>query len=283
MNPSDQPATPAAGNSGTARRSTERMTVPKFAALKAAGRKISMLTAYDYPLAGLLDAAGVDGILVGDSMSMVVQGHANTLPVTLDEIIYHAEMVGRAVRRALVVVDMPFPYGSLGTYKAIDSAGRILKETRCQAVKLEGGAAQAEVIAALVEAGIPVMAHCGLRPQSVHQLGGYKVQRDEDRLLADARAAEQAGAFAMVLECVPAALAEKITTTVKIPTIGIGAGNRCDGQVLVTHDLLGLTTGYVPRFAKAYADLRTTITDAVSRYCEEIATGEFPGPAQTIE
>ena len=176
-----------------------RITVPKFMALKGAGQKISMLTAYDYTMASLLDATGIEGILVGDSMSMVVQGHPNTLPVTLEEMIYHAEMVGRAVQHALVVVDMPFPSSHLGIHKAIESAGRILKETRCQAVKLEGGAEQAEVIAALVSAGIPVMAHCGLRPQSVHMLGGYKVQRDEPRLMADARAAEAAGAFAMVL------------------------------------------------------------------------------------
>jgi 3-methyl-2-oxobutanoate hydroxymethyltransferase len=260
-----------------------RMTVPKFAGLKAAGRKISMLTAYDFPLAALLDEAGVDGILVGDSMSMVVQGHATTLPVTLDEIIYHAEMVGRAVKHALVVVDMPFPYGNLGPYQVIESAGRILKETRCQAVKLEGGAAQADIIAALVAAGIPVMAHVGLRPQSVHQLGGYKMQRDEQTLLADAKAAQDAGAFAMVLECVPGSLAAKITKQLAIPTIGIGAGPGCDGQVLVTHDLLGLTTGYVPRFAKAYADLKTTITEAVGQYCKEVENGTFPGAEQTME
>src|SRR5215471_5256817 len=176
----------------------QRMTVPRFAGLKVSGRKITMLTAYDYTMASLLDATGIEGILVGDSMSMVVQGHPNTLPVTLDEMIYHAEMVGRAARRALVVVDMPFPSYHLGVYKAVENAGRILKETRCQAVKLEGGADQAEVIAALVSAGIPVMAHCGLRPQSVHQLGGYKVQRDEKELMADAKAAEAAGAFAIV-------------------------------------------------------------------------------------
>src|SRR4051812_25568909 len=180
----------------------QRITVPAFTAMKAAGRKITMLTAYDYAMAALVDGAGIEGILVGDSMSMVVQGHPNTLPVTLDEMIYHAEMVGRAVEHALVVVDMPFPSYHLGTYKAVESAGRILKETRCQAVKLEGGADQAEVIAALVTAGIPVMAHCGLRPQSVHQLGGYKVQRDEEQLLTDATAVEQAGAFAVVLECI---------------------------------------------------------------------------------
>ncbi len=259
-----------------------RMTVPKFAALKAAGRKITMLTAYDYPLAALLDSAGVEGILVGDSMSMVVQGHSTTLPVTLDEMIYHAELVGRAVQHALVVVDMPFPTFHLGPYKAVEYAGRILKEARCQAVKLEGGAQQAEVISALVSAGIPVMAHCGLRPQSVHQLGGYKIQRDEAQLLADAKAAEQAGAFAVVLECIPAEQAAKVTSAVRIPTIGIGAGAGCDGQVLVTHDLLGLTSGYVPRFVKAYADLKGIITGAVTQFRDDVRAGKFPGPEQQI-
>lgn len=258
--------------------SDQRLTVPQFVARKASGPKLSMLTAYDYPMAALLDQAGIDAILVGDSMSMVVQGHNTTLPVTLDEIIYHAEMVGRAVQRALVVVDMPFPYNHLGPYKAVEFAGRILKETRCQAVKLEGGADQADVISALVSAGIPVMAHVGLRPQSVHQLGGYKVQRDEDRLMADARAAQDAGAFSVVLECIPAALAAKITAALSIPTIGIGAGPNCDGQVLVINDLLGLTSGYVPKFVKAYADLKATITEAVTRYREDVRTGRFPDP-----
>ncbi len=169
-----------------------QITVPSFTALKSAGQKITMLTAYDYATAGLVDAVGIEGILVGDTLAMVVQGHANTLPVTLDEMIYHAEMVGRAVQHALVVVDMPFPSFHLGTYKAIEAAGRILKETRCQAVKLESGTEQAEVIKAMVMAGIPVMAHCGLRPQTIHQMGGYRAQRDEKQLLADARAAEGA-------------------------------------------------------------------------------------------
>jgi 3-methyl-2-oxobutanoate hydroxymethyltransferase len=256
--------------------SPDRITVPKFAAFKESRHKITMLTAYDYTMAALLDATGIEGILVGDSMSMVVQGHSTTLPVTLDEIIYHAEMVGRAAQHALVVVDMPFPYNHLGPYKAVEFAGRILKETRCQAVKLEGGADQADVIAALVSAGIPVMAHVGLRPQSVHQLGGYKVQRDEERLLNDARAAQDAGAFSIVLECVPATVAKKITETVRVPTIGIGAGPDCDGQVLVINDLLGLTSGYVPRFVKAYADINTTITDAVTRYRNDVRGGSFP-------
>src|SRR3954453_21090715 len=253
-----------------------RMTVPKFAALKGSGQKITMVTAYDFPFARLVDEAGVEGVLVGDSMSMVVQGHENTLPVTLDEMIYHAEMVGRAVNHALVVVDMPFPSFHLGVHRAIENAGRILKEARCQAVKLEGGVEQAETIAALVGAGIPVMGHCGLRPQSIHTLGGYKVQRDERELMADARAAEEAGAFAMVLECIPRDLAKKITAKVKIPTIGIGAGADCDGQVLVLHDLLGITTGYMPKFVKAYADLKTEITGAVTKYRDEVRGGSFP-------
>ncbi len=208
---------------------TQPMTIPGFRAMKAEGRKITMLTAYDYPLARLIDPL-VEGILVGDTMSMVVQGHSNTLPVTLDEMIYHAEMVGRAAQHALVVVDMPFPSYHLGVYKAVENAGRILKETRCQAVKLESGTDQAEVIAGLVSAGIPVMAHCGLRPQNVHQLGGYRVQRDADRLVADATAAEQAGAFAVVLECIPASLATALTQRLSIPTIGIGAAPVATGR-----------------------------------------------------
>lgn len=237
-----------------------------------------MVTAYDYPIARLVDQAGVEGVLVGDTLSMVVQGHENTLPVTLDEMIYHAEMVGRAVNHALVVVDMPFPSYHLGKHKAIDNAGRILKEARCQAVKLEGGADQAETIRALVSAGIPVMAHSGLRPQSVHQLGGYRVQRDEGALLEDARAATEAGAFAMVLECVPTTIAERITQEIAIPTIGIGAGPHCDGQVLVLHDVLGITTDHVPRFVKAYADLKSDITNAIRNFRDEVREGKFPGP-----
>ena len=258
-----------------------RITVPEFVGFKAAGRKIAMLTAYDYPTAALLDAAGIDAILVGDSMAMVVQGHETTLPVTLDEMIYHAEMVGRAVEHALVIVDLPFPTNHLGVHRAVESAGRILKETRCQAVKLEGGADQADVIAGLVAAGVPVMAHVGLRPQSVHQMGGYRVQRDAQRLLADARAAQEAGAFAVVLECIPPQIAAEITGELKIPTIGIGAGNRCDGQVLVTHDLLGLTSGYVPKFVKQYADLRSVVSDAAARYRDDVQAGRFPAAEES--
>jgi 3-methyl-2-oxobutanoate hydroxymethyltransferase len=254
---------------------SSRLTVPEFVALKRR-RKISMLTAYDYPTAAILDGAGIDAILVGDSMSMVVQGHETTLPVTLEEMIYHAEIVGRAVEKALTIVDLPFPTNHLGVPSAIQSAGRILKETRCQAVKLEGGADLADVIRGLVTAGIPVMAHVGLRPQSVHQMGGYRVQRDAERLHADAAAAEQAGAFSIVLECIPAEVAEQITAKLQIPTIGIGAGPHCDGQVLVTNDLLGLTAGHVPKFVRQYADLKTVIHEAVGRYREDVSGGKFP-------
>ena len=242
-----------------------------------------MLTAYDYPTAQCVDASGIEGILVGDSLAMAVQGHPNTLPVTLDEMIYHAEMVGRAVRHALTVVDMPFPSFHLGVHRAIHSAGRILKETRCQAVKLEGGVQQVNVIAGLVGAGIPVMAHIGMLPQSVHQLGGFRAQRDAAALLADARAVEQAGAFAIVLECIPAAVAQQITAAVKIPTIGIGAGVGCDGQVLVFHDLVGLTPGSPPRHVKTYVDFRSVLVDAVTRYRDEVRQGQFPGPEQSLE
>jgi 3-methyl-2-oxobutanoate hydroxymethyltransferase len=245
--------------------------------MKAEGRKITMLTAYDYAFASLIDAAGIEGVLVGDTLAMVVQGHPNTLPVTLDQMIYHAEMVGRAVRHALVVVDMPFPTFHLGVHPTVANAARILKETRCQAVKIEGGLERAEVIQALVSAGIPVMGHCGLRPQSIHQLGRYRVDRDEERLLTDVQAAEQAGAFALVLECVPAETAARISQKIKIPTIGIGAGAGCDGQVLVLHDLLGLVEGRAPRHAKVYADLKGLISQAVTRYRDEVRAGAFPG------
>lgn len=260
---------------------SRRLTVPEFGALKGR-RKISMLTAYDYPMAELLDECELDAILVGDSLSMVVQGHDNTLPVTLDEMIYHAEMVGRAVRQALVVVDLPFPCYHLGVHRTVESAGEILKRTSCQAVKLEGGAEQMEVIAGLVGAGIPVMAHVGLRPQSVHQLGGYRVQRDGDRLMADAQSAANAGAFAVVLECIPDSIATNITQAIPIPTIGIGAGPSCDGQVLVLQDLLGLTSGRLPKHVKPYAHLRGLVKDAVNAYQNDVQSGTFPGPDQTF-
>lgn len=260
-----------------------QITAPQFTARKGAAEKLVVLTAYDYTTAQLVDEAGVDAILIGDSLGMVVQGRGSTLGVTLGQMIYHAEMVGRAVTNALTVVDLPFPINHYDTGAAIDAAARILKETRCQSVKLEGGEAQADTIHALVTAGIPVMAHVGLRPQSVHQLGGYKVQRDEERLLADARAASEAGAYGMVIECVPSEVAKAITAAVPIPTIGIGAGPDCDGQVLVIHDVLGMTTGYVPRFVRSYAKVGETIKKATAAFAADVRSGEFPGPSEAFK
>ncbi|HMO15060.1 MAG TPA: 3-methyl-2-oxobutanoate hydroxymethyltransferase [Pirellulaceae bacterium] len=260
-----------------------RINVPKFVALKAQQQKICVLTAYDYPTAKLLDEAGVDAILVGDSLAMVVQGHETTLPVTLDEMIYHASMVGRAVSRALVIVDLPFPTFHLGIHKAIEFAGRILKETTGTAVKLEGGAEQAPVIEGLVSAGIPVMAHVGLRPQNVHAMGGYRVQRDRDQLLRDALAAQAAGAFSVVLECIPSTIAREITAQLQVPTIGIGAGSGCDGQVLVINDLVGMTTGYVPSFVRQYADVKSSIKQAVSEWCGDVRAAKFPDQSHSFD
>jgi len=240
-----------------------------------------MLTAYDYLWAGLFDRAGVDSILVGDSMGMVVQGKATTLPVTLDEIIYHAEMVTRAVKWAMVVVDLPFMSYQLNAQQAIQSAGRILKETGAAAVKLEGGQHQAETIAAISQIGIPVMGHVGMMPQSVQQLGGLgRIQRDRERLLSDALAAEQAGAFAIVLELIPREIAKAITDRLSIPTIGIGAGPDCDGQVLVSQDMLGLTS-FTPKYLKIYAHLGDDVVSAVKNYVADVRDGTFPSDEQS--
>lgn len=254
----------------------DRVTVPTFTAAKAAGRKLAVLTAYDYPTAGLLDEAGVDALLVGDSLGMVVQGRSTTLPVTLDQMIYHGEMVARAAKRALVIVDLPFMSYQVSAEQAVESAGRVLKETLAPAVKLEGGVNQAAAIAALSAADIPVMAHVGLRPQSVHRVGGMKVQRDRERLLDDARAAAEAGAFAIVLELIPMDIAAEITAALPIPTIGIGAGPRCDGQVLVTPDLLGLNPAFSPRFLKRYANLHETMRAAAAAYAQDVRGGTYP-------
>jgi 3-methyl-2-oxobutanoate hydroxymethyltransferase len=203
--------------------------------------------------------------------------------VTLDQIIYHAEIVGRAAERALVVVDLPFPINHLAERETIDAAARILKETRAQAVKLEGGSHQSSIISALVTAGIPVMAHVGLRPQNVHVMGGYRIQRNHDQLLCDAQAAEKAGAFAVVLECIPAGIAAEITARLAIPTIGIGAGPHCDGQVLVTHDLIGLTTGYVPSFVQQYASVSNAISAALGKWQRDVRDGSFPDEAHSFK
>jgi len=235
-----------------------------------------MLTAYDYTMARLLDEAGVDSILVGDSLGMVVQGNANSLSVTLDEMIYHTKCVARGVRRALVIADLPFMTYQVGPQQALESAGRLIKEAQAQAVKMEGGERAAELVAAVTKADIPVMGHIGLTPQSIHRLGGFRVQRDEDRLVRDALAIEQAGAFAIVIECVPADLATRITSLVKIPTIGIGAGVGCDGQVLVVQDMLGMYHDLHPKFVKQYADVGTVVRRAVATYCQEVKKSQFP-------
>jgi 3-methyl-2-oxobutanoate hydroxymethyltransferase len=258
------------------------MTVPEFTAAKTRGTRLCVLTAYDYTMARLLDDAGVDAILVGDSLGMVMQGEANALRVTLDEMIYHTRLVARGVRRSLLITDLPFMSYQVSPQQALESAGRVVKEGGTHAVKLEGGRRAAAAIEAIVGAGIPVMGHVGLTPQSVHQLGGFRVQRDAARLVEDARAAEQAGAFAIVVECVPVAVAEKIRAAVKVPTIGIGAGAGCDGQVLVTHDMLGLFRDLQPRFVKQYADVGTQIADAVAEYCREVRAGKFPAAEHTF-
>lgn len=260
------------------------LTVPQFLAAKAHGKKLAVVTAYDHLWAGISDAAGVDAILVGDTVGMVVQGHNTTLPVTVGQMIYHAEMVCRAVKRALVVVDLPYLSYHVSPRQAIRNAGRIIKQTGALAVKLEGGVTQADTIRALTNAEIPVMGHVGLRPQSVRKLGGMgKVQRDEEQLLADAHAAEDAGAFSIVLELIPRSIAARITQELTIPTIGIGAGPDCDGQVLVGPDLLGLTGDFHPKFLKKYADLRTTAINALQQYTQEVHTGEFPTAGHSHE
>jgi 3-methyl-2-oxobutanoate hydroxymethyltransferase len=258
------------------------IAIPDFARWKAEGRKISVLTAYDFTMARLLDMAGVDCLLVGDSLGVVVQGHETTLRVTLDQMVYHAEMVARAAKHALVVADLPFLSYQASIEQAMNAAGRFLKETSCQAIKLEGGRRSAPTIRALSDAGIPVMGHVGLTPQSVRRFGGYKVQRDADAILADARAVAEAGAFAIVLECIPAEVAAHVTADLPIPTIGIGAGAACDGQVLVTPDLLGLFEGFQPRFVRRYADLADRVRQAASDYVADVTHGRFPNDSESF-
>lgn len=253
-----------------------KVTVKTLAEMKRQGKKIAALTAYDYPFAKIADETGIDILLVGDSVGMVVQGYENTLAVTMDEMVYHTRMVARAAVRAMVIADMPFLSYQISMPGAIANAGRFLKESGAAAVKLEGGAAVCSVIRAMTDIGIPVQAHIGLLPQSVHQMGGYRVQRDAERLMADAREVEAAGAFSVVLEGIPADVAGDITRALSIPTIGIGAGPDCDGQILVLHDLLGLRDGHVAKFVKQYAAVREIAQEGIKTYIGEVEAGVFP-------
>ena len=263
------------------------LTVPDLTAMKAAGRRIVMLTCYDAAFARLLQQADVDVLLVGDSLNQVLAGRETTLSATLDQMIYHAASVHRGARRSLVFVDLPFLTYQVSVAEAIRNAGRVLQESDAHGVKLEGGRPMAETIRALVDRGIPVLGHLGLTPQSVHALGGYRVQgRDEvtaDRLLADARALEEAGACGIVLELLPADLARRISAGLTIPTIGIGAGAGCDGQVLVLHDMLGLNEGFNPKFLKRYAELGEAVRAAVRSYASDVRNGRYPGPEHSFD
>ena len=258
----------------------KKFTVTSFQNAKDKGEKITMLTAYDYSMAKMVDEAGVDSILIGDSLGMVFQGHDSTLPVTVDDIIYHTKAVVRGAKSALIVADMPFLSYHVSVEDAVRNAGRLVKEGGAEAVKLEGGAAFADVVKAIVKAQIPVMGHLGLTPQSVNAFGGYKVQgRDEEaarQLIEDAKAIEAAGAFSIVLECIPDRLAKLVTEAVSIPTIGIGAGSDCDGQVLVVNDMLGMFTDFVPKFVKQYVQLSGDIKGAIEGYVSEVKKGAFP-------
>lgn len=263
------------------------LTVTDLLAAKAAGRRLVMLTCYDAAFARLLEEAGVDVLLVGDSVNQVIAGHDTTLSATLDQMIYHAAAVRRASRRALVFVDLPFLTYQVTIAEAIRNAGRVLQETGAHGIKLEGGRHMAETVAALVERGIPVMGHLGLTPQSVHALGGYRVQgRDEgaaDRLADDARKLEAAGACAVVLELIPGALAGRISRSLTIPTIGIGAGSQCDGQVLVLHDMLGLNEQFAPKFLKHYAELAQAVREAVRSFADDVREGKYPGKEHSFD
>lgn len=257
------------------------VTIRDFASRKARSEKLVVVTAYDALFGRLVDEAGVDAVLVGDSLGNVVAGLDSTLPVTLHQMIYHGSMVRRGVSRALLVVDMPFLTYQTGADRAVWNCGRVLQRTGCNAVKMEGGGPEmAEVVQRVVTAGIPVMGHIGFTPQSVNALGGYVVQGREEidaaRLLDEARQLEEAGAFSIVLELVPAALAAKVTEAVSIPTIGIGAGSGCDGQVLVLHDLLGLNDGFAPKFLRRYANLADDVRGAVSRFASDVRAGDYP-------
>jgi 3-methyl-2-oxobutanoate hydroxymethyltransferase len=263
----------------------KKVTVPDIRGRKLAGPPIAMVTAYDFTMARLVDEAGVDMVLVGDSLGMVVQGLSNTLPVTLDEMSYHGRAVARGLSRAHLTGDMPFMSYQVSTTQAVENAGKLVKDGSYESVKLEGGVEVADRVRAIVRAGIPVVGHVGLQPQSVHALGGFKVQgrgsQAAAKIVSDARALEDAGAFCIVLEAIPADVAEDVTAAVGVPTIGIGAGAGCDGQVLVCTDLLGMSRGHSPKFAKRYAELGDVIVDAIRGYVGEVQGGVFPGVEHT--
>jgi 3-methyl-2-oxobutanoate hydroxymethyltransferase len=258
------------------------LSVNDFGTMKRNGSRITALTAYDALFARVLDECGIDLILVGDSLANVFQGKNTTIPVTLDQMIYHGEIVARTVRRAFVVVDMPFMSYQIGPEDALRNAGRVLKETGCKGVKIEGGEVSREIIRRIVGAGIPVLGHVGLTPQAVNALGGFGLQgvANRETVISDARAVEEAGAFAIVLEKIPRELAAEITAALSIPTIGIGAGAECDGQVIVTPDMLGLT-GFKARFVRRYVELGPIVNDAVGRYIADVRSGSFPGEEES--
>lgn len=265
----------------------KKVTTLTFRQKKERGEPITMLTAYDYPTAMAMDKAGIDSILVGDSLAMVVLGYENTLPVTMEEMLHHARAVARGAKTALLIGDMPFMSYQVSVEEAVRNAGRFLQQSGMDAVKLEGGRERADAVRAIVGAGIPVMGHLGLTPQSVHQLGGFRAQGKNapaaKRLLEDAQILEEAGAFSLVLESVPARLAEFISKKISIPTIGIGAGLGCDGQVLVTHDLLGLFERFTPKFVKKYANLHAAMNKAFAEYIDDVETKRFPAVEHTVE
>lgn len=262
----------------------KRVRIPDLREMKARGEKIAMLTAYDALMARTLDRAGIDILLIGDSLGMVLLGYDTTLPVTLDVMVHHTRAVSRGAQRALVLADMPFLTYQISPAEALRNAGRLVQEGGAHAVKLEGGRIHAETVSRLVGAGIPVMGHLGLLPQSVHQFGGFRQQaksmEDAQQLLDDAIALQQAGAFAIVLECIPAGVARTVTAQLSIPTIGIGAGPHCDGQVLVTHDALGLTGDAAPSFVKRFAQLGDLMTEGAKSYIQEVKDGQFPSAPQ---
>lgn len=271
--------------SGYLSTSKKKITAPLFFEMKHNGEKISWLTAYDYTTASIIDAGGVDAILIGDSASNVMDGNMTTLPITVDEMIYHARSVARAVSHALVICDMPFGSYQVSEEDGLRNAIHIMKETGVDAVKIEGGAEIAPMIKRMVDAGIPVSGHLGLTPQSVHKFGGYglraKDEGEAEKLIADAKALDEAGCFCIVLEKVPAALAHKVTESVSCATIGIGAGNSCDGQVLVYSDMLGMNPSFKPKFVRKYADLYNVMTSAIAQYVSDVKSTDFPNESES--